>query len=458
MKRHFAGKYWFYVSVIFFLIMAFIYLRSTPIYSKISSKISLNNNSGISLDSVLREIKSRSLVQQTIEQLSFEVKYFNKKKSNEEIYGDSLPIKLILNKLNPVIYDKTLTINPLSSHSFSIENVDTTQFYELNEQIDQYFGKFRVTRGPAFKSHFKPLLVKFSDPSFLVAAYYKNLDAKLDKKARIITVSVLVNNAQKGKDFLNKLIDLYNSKHKTPAHGGQLPNADSLQHLKLEISAFKVAAKNTKSLTVPTKNTSLSRQQLKTLEVIKPYLQKPVNQFVQVPYIDELQNTDLRNNLERFNKAEIDKQHLLAENKIDDLAVRGIDKKLNIFQSGILKQIELLHDGKPTDTKTSQLLADRQLYDAQLKYQNLSKTFQLSQTKSSTQIVRWIEKPGINSNVKVVRNWFLIYVLALFLGFSVPAIFIFFNTINTSIKKINWFNSQTLIEKIKILLGSKQID
>ena len=455
-KRPFDTNYRFYTSVIFFLVAAFIYVRSVPIRYKVSSKIALNNNSRISLDSALNSLKSSNLVQRAIAQLPFEVNYYNESSPAEELYSDSLPIKLVLN--NPGInkYANKLIINPVSSHSFSIDHEDTIQFYEINEQVDQYYGKFKVLRGPAFKSHFNPVIVKFNESLALFKSYYKNLDGKIDEKEKTIELSILVSNPQKGKDFLNRLLELYNAEYKVSASDNKSIDQDSLQTLKTRITILKLKAEK-KTSVLPAKNKALSAQQLTTLEVIKPYLQKPVNQFVQVPYIDEVQDEGLKNALNNFNKAELDKQRLLGALKVDDLAVSNIDHQLTTLKIDIVNQVNVLHNGKIISVETGKESIARQLREAQLKYQNLSNHNQNVNEISKAGIITIIEKPG-DTIVKAGPNKVLIYALALLLALLVPVLFIFFSSINTSITATKRFNSQTLVEKIKILLGARQID
>ncbi len=69
-------------------------------------------------------------------------------------------VELILNKYEPITYTKNLIIKSLSSHSFSIEHEDTIQFYEINDRVSRYYGKFRVVRGPAFTPHFQTVIAQ----------------------------------------------------------------------------------------------------------------------------------------------------------------------------------------------------------------------------------------------------------------------------------------------------------
>jgi tyrosine-protein kinase Etk/Wzc len=472
-KLPFVRKYRFYTSLVFFLIIASVYLILIPTRYKVSSKISLNNNSRLSLQSVVSGLKAKPLVQKAIDQLPFGVNYYKESSPREEVYGNSLPVKMLLDDSIGVRYAHNLLLKPISSHSFSIEHEDTIQFYEIGEHVNQYYGKFKMVRGSAFNAHFSPLIIKLNQPSDLFKTFYENLELKTVEKDRAIVLSILVKNAEKGKDFLGKLLELYNNNNRISTQDGTLNN--SLQSIQQEIATLKIKAEKLEQQSsgsggssVITKNVHLNGLQLKTLEVIKPYLKNSVSQFVQIPYVDEVQNIDLRNNLNKFNKAELDKQRLLGAQKIDDLAVSYVDHQLSTLQTSILVQLDRLRNGNVVETNapdasssnipaTELALVNRQIKADMLRYENLSQGSQEAKAVSHTGVFRVVERPG--DHIQEVRpDFFIVYTLALFLGLLVPMLFTFFESLNTSITRRRWFNNQTLTEKIKILLGTRQID
>jgi hypothetical protein len=208
LKLPFRRKYIFYRSVVFFLLLAFIYLSTSQVKYKVSSVISLNN-SNQSAGLVAEDLKSKILVQKAISKLPFDVNYYKESSPQKEIYRDSLPVKLILNRHERITYANDLIIKSLSSHSFSIEHEDTIQFYEINERVNHNYGKFRVVRGPAFTPHFQTIIVRLNEPVDMLEYYYNNLVIESDESNKTIALSILVNNVQKGKDFLYKLLEVY---------------------------------------------------------------------------------------------------------------------------------------------------------------------------------------------------------------------------------------------------------
>ncbi len=189
LKLPFRKKYIFYTSVIFFLQLASIFLSASQVRYKVSTVISLNN-SNQSAGLVAEDFNSKVLVLNTINQLPFRVNYYKENSPKTEIYGNSLPVKLVFDKSNESTYTNNLVIKSLSSHSFSIEHADTIQFYEINERVNRNYGKFRVVRGPAFTSHFQTVIVRLNEPVDMLEYYYNNLVIKPDESSKTIALSI----------------------------------------------------------------------------------------------------------------------------------------------------------------------------------------------------------------------------------------------------------------------------
>jgi hypothetical protein len=448
LKFPFRKKYIFYTSVVFFVLLASIYLSASQVKYKVSSEISLNH-SDQSTKLVAGDLKSKTLVQRVINQLPFQVNYYKENSPEKEMYKDSLPVELILNKQEEGAYTNKLIIKSLSSHSFSIEHEDTIQFYEINEHVNRYYGKFKVVRGPAFTPHFETVIVKLNEPFELFENYYKNLTVTPDESNKTITLSVLANNAQKGQAFLYKLLQLYSASHSEASQNQKRNYSDSVNVLTKKLDLLEAGGSNKSPILAKSK---LSAQQLNTLKVIKPYLQKSVNQFVQVPYTEKVQSRDLRDDLDGYNKMQLEKQRLLGQTKPDDLEVSNIDKRISSIKASVLSFIDRLQNNEVEPGTQSDRETERHLYADILKYQRAQ-----NREAINTGNIKIIEKP--EDNIKeIAPNAFLVYAMALFVGLLIPMLFILINNLSASITQRQLFNSQTLGEKIKILVGVRQID
>ena len=447
LKRPFQGKYIFYTSDLFFILLAFIYLDTSQIKYKVSSEIILNN-SFQSAELVAEDLQSKILVQKAISKLPFEVNYYKESSPQKEIYGDSLPVKLILNRHERITYTNDLIIKSLSSHSFSIEHQDTIQFYEINERVNRYYGKFRVVRGPAFTPHFQTVIVRLNEPVDMLEYYYNNLIIEPDESNKTVALSILVNNAQKGQDFLYKLLEFYSKSNNIHALNKKTNYSDSINALTQKLELLQAGTKQSSALNGP----KLSPQQLKTLEIIKTYLQEPLNQFEQVPYTEEVQSGGLRDDLDGYNKMQFEVQRLLVQTKIDDLEVSNIDKQISILKASILSSIYRLQNDKVAPNTQPDKAAERHLRAEILKYQRAQNAAIINSGN-----IRIIEKPEDNIE-EIAPNAFLVYGLALLLGLLIPRLFALINNQNASIVHWQWFNRQPFGDKLKIFFGVRQID
>ena len=437
-KTPFRKEYRFYASVLLFMLLASVYLYIKGTSYKISYAIHVNHP-GIPLDAIYSKIKSKPLVQKTIDHLPFEVNYYSANAPHKEIYGSALPVKVIIN--NPVAkrYEHDLLLNPVSSHSYSIDHEDTVQFYEIGEPVKRYYGNFKVVKGLSFKSHFDPLIFRFNQPDAVFASFYQNLLIDSDSHAKTIILSIITTHPLKGEDFLNELIQQYNADNQVP---GQTYNyEDSLKLIEQKLASLKLARK-------PVTVSSPSKQQLKTLEVIRPYVEKPANQFIQVPYTDEVENAALKNSLEKFNKTQLDKQHFLAATKVDDLAVANADKKLSVLRTEIL---DLLNN-KHADINDEHLLKQ-----SASRYAGLIAIQSVKKTVKNAGAISIPDKDDVQIEI-AGASFVEVYVCAMLLGLLIPLVFAFIANLDLTMMRGTRFNSQTLAEKLKILFGLSQID
>jgi len=425
-ERLFRKEYTFYYSVIICMLIASVYILVRPAQYKIIYGITVNHPDML-LDSAYSGIRSRSLLQKAIGHLPFEVNYYWERAPHEEIFGDSLPVRVIVNNSSGKKYHGDLQINSLSSHSYSVDHEDTVQFYEFGENVKRYYGDFRLLKGPAFKSHFAPLIVRFNQPGKLLDSYYQTLFIDSDSHAGTVRLSVIAANPLKGKAFLSELIKQYNAAHPLP--GGAHHYQDSLKLVEKRLALFKLYRQD--------------KQQIKTLEVIKRYAQKPLRQFVQLPYIDEVKNAGLKPGLEKFNKTQLEKQHLLAAAKVDDAAVAHADMKLSILKTEISDQI----NGELPN------FADEYVIKRLVQRYKRIIADQAGSERVKTQDA--ITLPG-NDNIHVEAtgvNFMVIYMLAVLSGFALPISFAFIINLKFTVMRGEWFSNQTLTEKMKILFG-----
>jgi hypothetical protein len=270
-NQYINNKYWFICSALFFLAAASVYLIFTPNY-KVTTRIVLNSNQNP--EGVIQNIKSKVLLEKVIDQLPLRVSYYYKERAKEaEIPPDSLPIKFIFFKKPAADSSAEMKVTVVDNRQYKILEDKTYMPFFFNQKVDFYsFAKFKVVKGPAFNTHIKPVILRINNADELLEEYYKNLDAKfVGDDQKIIELSLVTNSLKKGKSFLDKLVEVYNTPYvvsKVPRNISKLPritgnknNSKPIREITDELTILKAKAEvyNNQQATFPGLNDSISK-------------------------------------------------------------------------------------------------------------------------------------------------------------------------------------------------------
>lgn len=215
---------WFLLSLVLMLGAGYGYtLFQTPIYQVKASLLIKDDKKGLSEENILKEmdifapkkvieneteiLKSFSLMNKVVSDLGLDVQYFRPTATiNEEIYDQS-PIRLLVEKANPVLYDEKLTLTVLSPRMVKINGTA----YPVNQSIRTPYGRLRVFARHALRPTDEPLIVQVHPRAATVEGYLKNLKAEPSSKASTVLQLTLEDAVpRKGEAILTKLIEAYN--------------------------------------------------------------------------------------------------------------------------------------------------------------------------------------------------------------------------------------------------------
>ncbi|MFC0181187.1 Wzz/FepE/Etk N-terminal domain-containing protein [Pseudarcicella hirudinis] len=156
--------YWFVISVVVCLSVAFLYLRyTTPIYNVSSVLLIKDEKKGIGGNDMLKELemfsgnkivenemevlKSRNLIEKVVNDLNLTVAYFQKGKVRkyDEIFRTS-PIWVQHGNLNEVAYKEPVFIRIINKQKFELQNEDGDVMgtFGYSQNIRSRYGAFRV--------------------------------------------------------------------------------------------------------------------------------------------------------------------------------------------------------------------------------------------------------------------------------------------------------------------------
>ncbi|WP_200977139.1 GumC family protein [Echinicola sp. 20G] len=243
-------KYWPYIIASIFLSIgaAYFYNLHQPSEYKIEGKVLIEagesgeilNLTGLSsgrtsiltnkMANQAHHLKSRTLANQVLDNLDFDVEYYREGIFKDDELYIALPVKIDVDWDHSQITENKFEISWKDKSSFTL-SYDETEFiqytpgqerltkveigdtpakaYKFNEWVETPYGKFKVSSVNVDKPG--SLKVMFRNRSSLLAQYIgENLTiAPMDALSSILSVSIITNVPEKGRDYLNALFDAF---------------------------------------------------------------------------------------------------------------------------------------------------------------------------------------------------------------------------------------------------------
>ena len=235
---------WFVVSVLFCVICAFAYLKvATPVYN-VSATVLIKDdkkggsanmaselekmglggmvNSTSNVDNEIEVLKSKSLALEVVEQLNLYVSYRNEDSwLSKEMYRTS-PVLVSLTSQEADQLPKSMKVkmNLLASGKMDVEIEVGEKKYQ--KHLDKLPAVFPTDEGTvAFLANSDTLAGKWGEVQHITASiakpmavakgYIKAMSiAPTSKTTSVVNISLQNSSSRRGKDFINKLIELYN--------------------------------------------------------------------------------------------------------------------------------------------------------------------------------------------------------------------------------------------------------
>lgn len=234
---------WFLVSVLVFLVGAKLYLRySVPVYKSsttilikddksgnIASELSAFQDIGLfagpknKIDDEVEILKSRKLIEKTVEEGEFFIKYIAEGRiKSSDAYGSS-PVKFIFAKKSPRLYktDTILYVDIVSENQFDLVNQENNKVgrYTFGQTVhSKVFGDFTVNKNVLLNEYEEPKPIQKSKIMVAISKLEKVVDdfkgrvnvSTLSKFSNVVEISMTDQVSEKADDFLDKLVEIYN--------------------------------------------------------------------------------------------------------------------------------------------------------------------------------------------------------------------------------------------------------
>jgi tyrosine-protein kinase Etk/Wzc len=388
-------RYWylFFLSLFIFLGAAFCYIYvATPQYRVTSTLLlkneenltnSLNRNPNLgeinllpgkqNIDNEIEVFKSKSLMYRVFSELSlFTSFYIEGKFRRKEIYGKEVPIRISVNMLKPSAYDLPITITKkASTHYQLLESDGKSSTHKYGEEVTTSFGVFTVYAAPdhAASSEFvkAPIVVEFHDIQKLATEYNESLKVEsINRRASVIRISVIDSVPQKGKDILNKLLEVYNKEaledRNLIAQTTIQFIDERLKYLTTELSSVEKDVEEYKRTHEVTDVTSDADQYLlqasdyskqvsdlnikiEVLESIENYLNKNTGKYEVVPSTLNFEDPTLVNLITKYNEVQLERERMLRTTQPGNPLVVDLTDQLSSLRSNIVENLVNIKQG-----------------------------------------------------------------------------------------------------------------
>jgi len=225
--------YWFVLAIGLSLTSAYFYLKyATPVYKITSTLLIEDDKKGDGMlkgtafsdlemfrttktvDNEMEVLRSKDLVAKVIKALDMNVSYYVKRPfTKKELYGKDLPIKVLIHEVKNSAYQKKkLSIRVIDEDSYLLIDSGVQKLYRFYQIVYRPDYVISVNKGPAFSKATKEVMFKLNNVKALTESY--NM-ARLNivpvvKDANTIIISLEDAIPQRGIDFLNSLITMYN--------------------------------------------------------------------------------------------------------------------------------------------------------------------------------------------------------------------------------------------------------
>lgn len=225
-RRYLRYWYLFPLFIAICLVGAYFYLAlSQPIYLSKASILIKDEKKGLGgaqgdmlselstqfggnklVENEVEILKSQTLMNQVIRDLGLEVSYTSREGlSTIDLYKKS-PFLVKTELITEHALEEPLLIHLEDNSHFKLDG--DNQLYKFGQRFQNEWGVFSVNKGST--SDFEDVRVTFNDPKLLVEALLKNLSVQQPNiKSTVLELTIEDPSIQRGKDILNKLLDVY---------------------------------------------------------------------------------------------------------------------------------------------------------------------------------------------------------------------------------------------------------
>lgn len=386
---------WFVACILLCMAGAWLYLRYTPPVYNISASVIIKDNdknskasSGMAdledlgfyssinnFDNEVEILQSRTLIKKVVEELDLYISYAAKSSFHDiELYKSS-PVKVWITpeeaqKLPAPAYIN-LTLQPGNKLNVKItigEQEYSKQFDKLPALLTTPSGTFSFTPADSTiaKSEQK-IMATVSSPRNVAGSYRGALSIEpTSKSTTIAQISVKSTHTQRGMDFINKLVEIYNRDANDDKNEVATKTAEFIDEriniingelgtTEQELETFKHDARLTDlksdAQLALSENSEYEKKraenstQLRLVQFLASYANNPDHAYEVLPVNVGLTDTGLTELINRYNEMLLERKRLLRSSQENNPVVVNLDASIRAMRSNVLTTINSVQRG-----------------------------------------------------------------------------------------------------------------
>lgn len=481
---------WMLASVVLCILLAGFYLLKTNKEYEIKTSILIKEeDSGMSelaildelglasgknnIDNEIEILKSADLIRNTIYATNYHIVYSQKVGLRKlKLYSDSPLLITIQNCDLDTLQDMISMYITKNGANYSIETSYKGQFWEytantLPATIGLPLGRIKIEPNSSIPFTNKELFVSVVNPEKVAVSISKNIKiTPTSKKSSVISLSIQNENTERGKAFLQKLIELYNlqaveDKNQIAYNTGVFID-ERLKSLSIELSNVEQNVENFKTSNKITDISSEAKLFLEQTGANEQKLKEVETQLNIVGYVSDFVNEENNKNklipnlgitdvglsvlINKYNELTLEKERIENASTSANPILTNIVSQLNNMRSGIKNSVsnvkktlliakkDLNKEGNLTSDKIQQIPRIEREFIEIKRQQQIKETLYLFllQKREETNLTlaatapkaKIVSQPRADST-PVSPKKSIIILIALVLGIVIPVIIIY---------------------------------
>ncbi|WP_114751779.1 GumC family protein [Pleomorphovibrio marinus] len=312
-------------------------------------------------------LRSRSLMERVFEELGMNTTYYIEGRFRDvEVFKEDLSIGLVINKLEPSAYGRTIKLTSLEDNSFDLTEFDgegnpQVTNHKFGQEINRPYGTFTVI-GSSESESSSNIIVNFQNIKDQAKSYSQSLGVELlSKDANVVRLGLTDAVPKKSMLVLKKLVEVYNKEAIEDKNKVQLSTIafldERIQFLSTELSEVErnvETYKQQNDLTDVDANAQLYMQsasqyskELEDLEIRMDIINSLENYVHQeelklIPGSLAINEPTLNGLMAKYNELLLEKQRMLRTIQPGSSLIRNLDEQLGNLRDNIRENLRTI--------------------------------------------------------------------------------------------------------------------